>query len=32
MSNAKADGTEPTIRNGKFTANGNDTPWQVLCR
>jgi hypothetical protein len=32
MSNSKADGTEPTIKNGKFTANGNDTPWQVRCR
>jgi hypothetical protein len=32
MSNSKADGTEPTIRNGKFTSNGQDTPWQVRCR
>jgi len=32
LSNSKADGTEPTIKNGKFTANGNDTPWQVRCR
>jgi hypothetical protein len=32
MSNTKADGTEATIVNGKFTANGNDTPWQVRCR
>ena len=32
MSNSLADGKEPTIKNGKFTANGNDTPWQVRCR
>jgi hypothetical protein len=32
MANSKADGTEPTIKGGKFTANGHDTPWQTRCR
>jgi hypothetical protein len=32
MANSKADGTEPTIKDGKFTANGQDTPWQTRCR
>jgi hypothetical protein len=32
MANSKADGSEPTITGGKFTANGADTPWQVRCR
>jgi hypothetical protein len=32
MANSKADGTEPTIKDGKFTANGGDTPWQIRCR
>ena len=32
MANSKADGTEPTIEDGKFTANGGNTPWQVRCR
>jgi len=31
-SNSKADGTEPTILDGRFTANGNPTPWQVRCK
>ena len=31
-SNSKADGTEPTITNGKFTSNSQDTPWQTRCR
>ena len=30
--NSKADGTEPSIKDGKFTSNGNDTPWQARCR
>jgi hypothetical protein len=32
MANSKVDGTEQTIKDGKFTANGNDTPWQIRCR
>jgi hypothetical protein len=32
MANSRADGTEPTIRDGKFTGNGGETPWQVRCR
>ncbi len=32
MANSKADGTEPTIKDGKFTHNGSETPWQVRCR
>jgi hypothetical protein len=32
MSNSKADGTEPTIKDGIFTANSSPTPWQVRCR
>jgi hypothetical protein len=32
MSNSKADGSEATIIDGKFTANGSNTPWQVRCR
>jgi hypothetical protein len=32
MANSKTDGTEPTIKDGKFTAGGGDTPWQVRCR
>ena len=29
---AEQKGRVLTIKNGKFTANGNDTPWQVRCR
>jgi hypothetical protein len=32
MANSKADDTEPTIKGGKFIANGHDTPWQTRCR
>lgn len=32
IANSKVDGTEPTIKDGKFTTNGADTPWQVRCR
>ena len=32
IANSKADGTEPTIRDGKFVHNGSETPWQVRCR
>ena len=32
MANSKADGSEPTIKDGKFTHNGSETPWQVRCR
>ena len=32
MSNSRADGSEPTIKDGKFTHNGSETPWQVRCR
>jgi hypothetical protein len=32
IANSKADGTEPTIKDGKFTFNGSETPWQVRCR
>ena len=32
MANSKPDGTEPTIKAGKFTANGHDSPWQTRCR
>ena len=31
MANSKSDGTEPTIKDGKFTANGHDSPWQTRC-
>lgn len=32
MSNSKTDGTEQTIKDGKFTYDGKATPWQVRCR
>jgi hypothetical protein len=32
VANSRADGTEPTIKDGKFTANGHDSPWQTRCR
>jgi hypothetical protein len=32
MSNSRIDGTEVTIKDGKFTANNNLTPWQTRCR
>jgi hypothetical protein len=32
MANSKVDGTEPTIKDGKFPASGGDSPWQVRCR
>ena len=32
IANSKVDGTEQTIKDGKFTANGGDTPWQSRCR
>jgi len=32
IANSKVDGTEPTIKDGKFTTNEADTPWQVRCR
>jgi hypothetical protein len=32
MSNSRIDGTEVTIKAGKFTANGAITPWQTRCR
>jgi hypothetical protein len=32
ITNSKADGTEPTIKDAKFTTTGADSPWQVRCR
>jgi hypothetical protein len=32
ISNRNVDTNEYTIRDGKFTANGNATPWQTRCR
>jgi hypothetical protein len=32
IANSKVDGTQPTIKDGKFTANDADSPWQVRCR
>jgi hypothetical protein len=32
VANSRADGTEPTIKDGKFTANGHESPWQTRCR
>jgi hypothetical protein len=32
IANSKVDGTEQSIKDGKFTANGRDTPWQARCR
>ena len=32
VSNRNVDTNEYSIKGGKFTANGNDTPWQTRCR
>ena len=32
ISNRNVDTNEYSIREGKLTANGNDTPWQTRCR
>ena len=32
MSNRNVDTNEYSVRDGKFTANGNATPWQTRCR
>jgi len=32
MGNSKIDGSEQTIKDGRFVHNGADTPWQVRCR
>jgi hypothetical protein len=32
LSNRNVDTNEYSIEGGKFTANGNDTPWQSRCR
>jgi hypothetical protein len=32
MANSRVDGSEVTIRNGKFTHNNGLTPWQTRCR
>jgi hypothetical protein len=32
MANSRIDGTEETIKDGKFIHNGAETPWQVRCR
>ena len=32
MFNSRVDGTQVTIRNGKFTHNNGITPWQTRCR
>ena len=32
MSNRNVNTDEYTVRDGKFTANGNPTPWQTRCR
>lgn len=32
LANSRIDGTEQTIKDGKFTANGGITPWQTRCR
>jgi hypothetical protein len=31
ISNATAEGGDQTIKDGKFTFNGSDTPWQTRC-
>ena len=31
VANSLADGTSPTIRDGKFVHNGAETPWQQRC-
>jgi hypothetical protein len=32
LANSRTDGTDETIKDGKFTANGGVTPWQTRCR
>jgi len=32
ISNRNVDTNEYTIKDGKFTANGNTPPWQTRCR
>jgi hypothetical protein len=32
MNNSRIDGTDPSIRDGKFIHNGALTPWQTRCR
>jgi hypothetical protein len=32
LANSRTDGTEETIKDGRFTANGGVTPWQTRCR
>jgi hypothetical protein len=32
VANSRIDGTDQTIKDGKFTANGATTPWQSRCR
>ena len=32
LANSHTDGTDETIKDGKFTANGGVTPWQTRCR
>jgi hypothetical protein len=32
LSNRNVDTNDYSVRNGKFTANGNETPWQARCR
>src|ERR1700730_11936407 len=31
-SNSNPDGSDPSITEGKFTVNGEETPWQTRCR
>jgi hypothetical protein len=31
-SNSNPDGSEPSIREGKYTGSGEETPWQTRCR
>jgi hypothetical protein len=32
LANSRIDGTEQTIKDGKFTSGGATTPWQSRCR
>ena len=32
IANSNADGTDVSIRDGRFVANGNKSPWQTRCR
>ena len=32
IANSKIDATGSTIKGGKFTSTGGDSPWQVRCR